>query len=190
MAIKLAVTGEIRSGKNAFCDYIQSMVPNMEQLYFAKGIEEIIRKYFPEAYEGNEKPRKYFQDIGQMLRTVNPEVWVNQVAEQYNWSSSESFICTDLRQPNEYEWLKSEGFTVVKIEADADIRITRMALAGDSFTPESLNHPVEQQIRNLPWDWRVINNGTLEQLHEQADIILQQLRIQEEFTQIRLKGAM
>ncbi|MCS0827421.1 hypothetical protein NX029_26255 [Cytobacillus firmus] len=180
MGIKIAVAGEIRSGKDSFCNYISGKTYRMEKLYFAEGIERIIRDYFPEAFEGNNKPRKYYQEIGQFMRTLNPDVWVNQVADRYEylsrWRNVQNFICTDLRQPNEYEWLKANGFTVVKVEAEPEIRIERMKASGDSFDMNALVHPVEMQIRNLPYDYLVTNNGTLEELHQQADYILNELK--------------
>jgi dephospho-CoA kinase len=73
--MKIAVTGEIRSGKDSVCEYIMRRVPDCEKLYFAEGIEEIIRRYFPEAFKHG-KPRKHFQDIGQFMRTIDKDVWV------------------------------------------------------------------------------------------------------------------
>ncbi|MDR7207634.1 dephospho-CoA kinase [Priestia megaterium] len=173
--IKIAVTGEIRSGKDTVCEYIMRRIYDCEKLYFAEGIEKIIREFFPEAF-ANGKPRKHFQDIGTFMRTINANVWVEYTANKYylhNELSSPNFICTDLRQPNEYEWLKSEGFTVIKVDADFEIRKERALKAGDNFTEETFNHPVEQAIRSLPYDYLITNNTTLEDLFEQVDYILQ-----------------
>lgn len=112
MVLKIAVAGEIRSGKDTVCKYIMDNTCNVEKLYFAEGIEKIIREFFPEAFADNDKPRKHYQDIGQFMRTLNPNVWINYTANVYNNSYCENFIVTDLRQHNEYEWLKSEGFTL------------------------------------------------------------------------------
>src|SRR5699024_10208974 len=117
----IAITGEIRSGKDTVAEGISNVFVQVKKLYFAEEIERIIRIYFLEAFEGNKKPRKYYQKIGQFMRSINPEVWVNQVDEKYRYLQSigvTDFICTDLRQFNEYEWLKSEGFLVIKVEAD------------------------------------------------------------------------
>ncbi|MGG0487221.1 hypothetical protein ABEY65_28125 [Priestia aryabhattai] len=176
--IKIAVTGEIRSGKDTVCEYISQRVFDCEKLYFAEGIEKIIRTFFPEAYEHG-KPRKHFQDIGTFMRTIDPDVWVKYTAEKYellNMNYSTNFICTDLRQPNEYEWLKSEGFVVIKVDADFEIRKERAEKAGDVFTDEMFNHPVEQSIRSLPYDHLITNNTTLEDLFDQVDYILKEIK--------------
>jgi hypothetical protein len=178
MSIKIAVSGEIRSGKDTFCNYIMKQIPNMQKLYFAEGIAEIIETYFPEVWYSEGKPRKHFQEIGQFMRTLNPDVWVNYTEQKYfllKQAGFSNFIVTDLRQMNEYEWLKKNGFVVVKVEAEPEVRIERMKASGDVFDMNALHHPVEQQIKNLPCDYLVTNNTTLEDLYEQADYILNEL---------------
>lgn len=184
--LKIAVTGEIRSGKDTVCAYIQQekQQPNnlIKTLYFAEGIEMIIRKFFPEAFAGNSKPRKHYQEIGQFLRTLNPEVWVNHTKRVYRDAKRggyKSFLCTDLRQMNEYEWLKSQGFTVIKVECEPEVRIERMKNSGDKFDMNSLLHPVEQQIKDLPYDYLITNNTTLQDLYEQIDYIIEELQAEQ-----------
>lgn len=177
--IKIAVAGEIRSGKDTVCEYIQEKVPGMQKLYFAGGIQKVIELCFPEAFaEG--KPRKLYQEIGTFMRSIDQDVWVNYVKKELDFYQDlieiENFIVTDLRQPNEYDWLKSEGFTVIKVEANDEIRIERMKASGDVFEAESLVHPVEQLIKALPYDYLITNNDTLESLYEQVDYVLKDLK--------------
>lgn len=176
MGIKIAVAGEIRAGKDTVAEYFQTKVKHMEKIYFAQGIKEIIKNYFPEAMKDSLKPRKHYQDIGQYMRKVNPDVWVNNLERDYKFLQEyhgiENFICTDLRQPNEYQWLKENGFQVIKVEAEPELRIQRIEASGDAFDRQELIHPVEMEIRNLPYDYLITNNTTLEDLYEQADYVL------------------
>lgn len=179
MGYKVAVAGEIRSGKDTVCEYIQGKTWGMEKLYFAEGIADIIKTYFPEVWDEKNKPRKHYQEIGQFMRSLNPDVWVNHTQRIYKELQDKgvpSFICTDLRQPNEYEWLKSEGFTIIKVETAPEIRIERMKASGDVFDMNALLHPVEQHIKNLPYDYLVSNNTSLEDLYEQIDFILEDIK--------------
>lgn len=179
MELKIAVAGEIRSGKDTVCEYIMKQNPMMEKLYFARGIEKVIKLCFPDAFDDG-KPRKLFQDIGQFMRTIDADVWVKYTEREMKYLNLffgiEQFICTDLRQPNEYQWLKNNGFTVIKVEADEEIRIERMKQAGDVFTLDSLNHPVEQQIKDLPCDYLITNNDTLDSLYQQVDFVLSEIK--------------
>jgi dephospho-CoA kinase len=180
MALKIAVAGEIRSGKDTVCEYIQesNWGMNIKKLYFAEGIAEIIKDYFPEAWNGEGKPRKHYQEIGQFMRTLNPDVWVNHTELNYfllKQAGFQNFIVTDLRQQNEYEWLKENGFTVIKVETEPEVRKERMKASGDVFDEASLNHPVEQSIKALKYDYLISNNTTLEDLYAQVDFILDEL---------------
>lgn len=180
MAIKVAVVGEIRSGKDTVCEYIQKYFSylNVQRLYFAEGIEEIIESYFPEQWYSAGKPRRFYQEIGQFMRSMNPDVWVNYTEQKYNRLQSigiDSFIVTDLRQRNEYDWLKANGFVVVRVVCDPAIRFQRMKDSGDDFKAQDLIHPVERQIEAIPYDVVIDNSGTLEELYEQVDLLTEQL---------------
>ncbi|CDQ21749.1 deoxynucleotide monophosphate kinase family protein [Halobacillus karajensis] len=177
--MKLAVAGEIRSGKDTVCDYIKTKFDEMQTLYFAEGIAEIIERFFPEAWYSEGKPRWHYQEIGQKLREVNPDVWVTYTNSKYKKlqdAGFNNFICTDLRQPNEYQWLKDQGFIVIKVEADPEVRLERMKKAGDKGDMQALLHPVEQQIKHLKYDYLITNNTTLEDLYKQVDFVLKEER--------------
>ena len=183
MGLKIAVTGEIRSGKDTVCDYIEHQIVRSGEyvgtLYFAEGIEEIIKTYFPEAFEGNKKPRKHYQDVGQYMRQINPDVWVNYTENQMKRLEElgfTNFLVTDLRQENEYKWVKENDFTVIKVETEPEIRIERMKMAGDKFELQDLLHDTERQIKYLNYDYLVENNTTIEDLYEQLDYIMADLQ--------------
>jgi hypothetical protein len=177
--MKIAVTGEMRSGKDTVCEYIQvSTKFHFHKLYFARAIENIIRKYFPEALKDDKKPRELYQKIGQFMRSIDPNVWVKQLEQDYDFYKEyggEHFLVTDLRQPNEYEWLKKNGFTVIKVEADKEVRIKRMIDTGDNFNLKNLDHETELSVRSLPYDYLITNNTTLEDLYKQVDFVLNEL---------------
>lgn len=76
------------------------------------------------------------------------------------------FVVTDLQQPNEYQYLKEDGFTIVKVEADSEVHLERMRKEKDTFRMEDLHHETESQIDSMPCDYLVTNNTTLEDLEE------------------------
>lgn len=175
--LRIAVTGEIRSGKDTVCSLIQQ--PGTGKLYFAEGIELIIKTFFPEAFDGTKKPRSYYQKIGQFMRTINPMVWINYTARKFESMKQQgvsTFLCTDLRQPNEYQWLKDNGFIVIKVEADSEIRIQRMKESGDKFDLQDLVHPVEQEIKRLPYDFLIDNNEGLDELASQVAAVMNEVK--------------
>ncbi|PEM08530.1 hypothetical protein [Bacillus wiedmannii] len=180
---KIALVGQIRSGK----DSVGKMIMEREghkQFTFAAGIRRIGRDYFPELYANpDEKPRELEQFIGQEFRKFDPDVWIKDLKtsldlEEFMTFSFEEFkpIVTDMRQENEYHALKALGFTVIKVEADYEIRKQRAIAAGDVFKEEMFNHETELAATACPYDHLITNNGTLEELTEKVESLLKSLK--------------
>jgi dephospho-CoA kinase len=173
--MKIAFVGKMRSGKDTAGDYL---IKNhwITKLAFGDEIKKVIQRYFPHLLEGS-KPRKVFQKIGQLFREFDPDVWVKQLRKTYNIKrvqGNSNFVITDVRQMNEVEFLKSEGFVIVKVETDEELRLERIKASGDDFSLEDLNHETELAVDTLPYDYLVTNNTSLDDLYKQIDFILQE----------------
>lgn len=176
---KLAVVGKMRSGK----DTVASMLvkQGFETIAFADGITEIIENYFPEALQGA-KPRKHYQHIGQELRKLNPNVWIDYLDRRINGLTDEDrfrfylvnkVIVTDCRQLNEAKYLKENGFMIIKVEADEDLRVERMKQVGEIVTLDQLNHDTEKQVDLIVPDYVIDNSFTYEQLETRVGEMLE-----------------
>lgn len=173
--IKIALTGKMRVGKDTVYQLLKDelflRLPeehqhanyiSFGQFAFGDDLKTYAEAIFPEQFKDGKKPRHLFQDFGQLLRQINPDVWVNKVASKvhsHGFAHQElavSFI-TDLRQPNEYEYCKNNGFHIVKVTAPDEIRLARMNSEGDKFSPKSLNHETESHIDTYETDY-VIHN--------------------------------
>ncbi|WP_304428097.1 AAA family ATPase [uncultured Clostridium sp.] len=171
--MKIAIFGKIRSGKNTVADILTEEY-GFKQFAFGGGIGEIIQKYFPEAFEGG-KPRLHYQHIGQQLRVLNEDVWINYLlkdVEKYKKDCSFLRVCpknivvTDGRQVNEAKRLKEEGYLIVKVTTDSEIRLNRMKALGDVFNKEDLLHETELNVDLIEPDVEIFNNGTYEELKD------------------------
>lgn len=170
--LKVAITGKMRSGKDTLAEWF--IEKGVRKFTFASGIEEIINKYFPLA-KTNGKPRLHYQHIGQALRQLDNNVWVNYTLGQidkYRYmypaqARKYGVIITDLRQPNEVEALKKEGFVIIKVECDTEERVVRMKKNKDRFSPEDLEHETEKNVDNVQADYVIDNNGSLKDLYIQ-----------------------
>lgn len=176
--MRIAITGKMRSGKDTFADYF-IIQKAFTKLAFGDGITEVIKMYFPDAFNDG-KPREHYQVIGQTFRQFDPNVWVNVLDSRLTnatlfFGKSLPVIVTDCRQLNEYEYLKGQGFTVVKVETADELRIERMKANGEDVSPSLLNHGTELEVDNIPYDYLVTNNGTRLELLEQAAFIHDEL---------------
>lgn len=157
--MRIAIVGKMRSGKDTVASLL--VEKGFTPLAFADGIAEIIQKYFPEAYE-NGKPRKHYQHIGQELRILNGNVWINYLDKLA--IGLQDIIITDCRQKNEETYLRANDYMIIKVCTEDYIRIQRMLEAGDNFTPEVLEHDTEKQVDTVVADYEISNNGTYEEL--------------------------
>lgn len=163
--MKIALSGKMRSGKDTFSDTLKKDY-DFEEFKFATGITEIIQKFYPEAVKGG-KLREHYQKIGQALRQLDSNVWVNHTDSMIRSFENDfegediPIVISDIRQKNEYKYAKANGYLVIKIEADEDIRIKRIIEAGDMWHMEALRHETEIAVDDIPADIVVTNNGSL-----------------------------
>lgn len=178
--MKIAVTGKMRSGKDTLANFFIEEL-HYKQLAFADGIKKIGDEFFPEIMKEG-KPRKMFQVVGQSLREIDPDVWVKYLDRHLTMLQEygiENFIIADVRQLNEYNYLKEQGFTVIKVEAEDEIRQERIIQAGDVFTPENFYHETEMAVDDIPADYILSNNTTLEDFYNQILFVYKELKGEE-----------
>lgn len=178
--IKVAICGKIRSGKDTLAGYFVEQ--GLTECKFAMGIDEIIDKYFPTA-KAHGKPRRYYQHIGQQLRELDNDVWVNYTLEHidrlqrlYPSTHAAGFVISDMRQPNEARQAKDNGFVVIKVVTNEEERIARMEALGDQFTAADLAHETERGVDAIVADIIVYNNGSKKDLYLQFLEIWDKLR--------------
>lgn len=181
--MKVALFGKMRSGKDTVGELLIKEY-GCTRVAFGDGIKKIIDEFFPEAWD-NGKPRLHYLHIGQELRKLNPDVWVNSLLKRaedirlqnllYRGEST-SFVVTDGRQANEAVKLREQGYTIVIVETDETTRIERMRQAGDNFSMEMLRHDTEIQVDLIEPDYIINNNGTLEDLENKVRELVNELR--------------
>ncbi|MBC9786570.1 AAA family ATPase [Heliobacterium chlorum] len=176
--MKIALTGKMRSGKDAAADYLVNHY-GFRKFAFGDAIRNLCKELFPHADEDG-KPRALFQDVGQALREVDPDVWVNYVLRQIERETGpdDDVVITDLRQWNEYLSLLEAGFDVVKINSSATTRIQRMKRLGEQINLAQFNHETEKFVEQIDADFEITNEGTLKELYCLIDNAL--LHIKEE----------
>lgn len=175
--MKVAITGKMRSGKDTLAKFFIDNI-DANQLAFGDGIKKVAKAYFPEiVVEG--KPRKLYQDIGQQFRQIDADVWVkdlNRVLTNLTDIGETEFVVSDVRQMNEYLYLKKMGFTVIKVEAHDEIRKERIQRSGDIYLPEDFYHETEVAVDSIPCDYLLENNTTLLDFYDQIHYVYNELK--------------
>lgn len=159
--MKIAVYGKLRAGKSAVCDYIANKY-DCEILEFSCALQEAVDVMYPE--KKGTKDRELLIAIGQHMRKLDKDVWVNIIRHKIKNSKAPNILVAGVRQQNEYEMLKELGFTFIQVEASETTRIERCIQAGDKFNKESLRNPTEMVMDNWKPDYLILNEYGFKEL--------------------------
>jgi hypothetical protein len=128
------------SGKDTLANSVQYDRENTYILKFAKGIKDILKKYFNITEDYYEDPilkeikfgksNKTIRDlmifIGVNFRVFDKDIWVNKLDEEikylnydsinYDHEKEDIYLITDVRFPNEIQYIKSQGGIIIDID--------------------------------------------------------------------------
>jgi hypothetical protein len=182
--VKIGILGEIRAGKDTVAQLIAHELEKVgntkptQFLAFADGIHKVIELTMPEVYVKG-KPRKELQHIGQSLRQLKPDVWIDMLFNSIRYRIADDYgmniIITDVRQPNEAQRLQEKGFKIIKVTASEEVRMQRAKDNGDNFSPEDFKHETELVIHQCPYDYLIDNSFCIDVLEERVLEILQEV---------------
>lgn len=167
---KIVLIGKMRSGKDTLAEYAIDKY-EYKRFAFGDGIRGVAQILFPDEMS-NGKPRALLQGIGQLMRSLDGDVWVNDCFRRISLENNVIPIITDLRQPNEFIKCKEEGYISIKVECDEDIRLKRIMRENDSFNLNDLKHETEMHIDTYNCDYVISNNKEIESLYSQFDAIM------------------
>ncbi|WP_232696154.1 deoxynucleotide monophosphate kinase family protein [Brevibacillus daliensis] len=195
--VKVALTGKMRSGKDTVADYLAEHY-GFTRFAFGDGIKRVCSELFPDQFADGKKPRALLQGVGQAMRAFDPDVWANRTLDKIDREDKAIFrgayklllcdevisevqanplqvVITDLRQPNEYARLYTEGYVIIRVNASDDTRLERMRSAGDTFDLADLTHDTERYVDVFAVDYELNNNGTVRDLYEQIDVVMREI---------------
>jgi dephospho-CoA kinase len=181
--VKIALTGKLRSGKSIVGNHLY-IRHNFNEVAFGDALKRTAHETFPWVSEFS-KPRALYQSVGQLMRQIDNEVWIKH-AEQavkgaidfrvHTGAEKVGVVITDVRQQNEVDWCRANGFTLIRVTAPDEDRIARAIAAGDNFDEEDLEHETESYIDGFSVDAEISNSGTIDELKAQIDEIIVQMR--------------
>ena len=188
---RIAICGKLRSGKSLIAEHL---VENhgFHRIAFGDSLKYYADHIFPHFTEeltapdeifggtrviGYRKPRTLYQTFGQMMREIDPDIWLyhaeRTIEALSNMRSVKGIVIDDLRQPNEEIWARDNGFTIIRVNANEDTRLRRARALGDDFKPEDLRHETELHIDDIEADFDIWNDGEdSEVLHRKIDEIM------------------
>ena len=182
----IAVSGYKRCGKDTIAEYLVRNYgyKNVKIAETLKRVCQIVFGLNDEQLDGSKKeeiderwgiaPRKIMQFIGtevmqyqiqQLLPGIGRTFWIRSLITKYS-NTNEPIVISDLRFKHEYEELrKAFGsrayfFQVKKALNDKDLD----------------EHSSETEWMNIPYDFQLSNNGTIEDLYIQVDECMKMIK--------------
>lgn len=152
--MRIAIGYQSRVGKDTFADYICSHRECIV-MSFAARLYKICETIQTQLGFPVKKDTGLLQAQGELLRQYySPCVWVDPVIRDIQSSSVEkNIIITDVRHIEEYNALVALGFTMIKITRD------------NRTIDRDQNHISETSLANMPFDFIIENNGTIEEFY-------------------------
>lgn len=174
--MKIGLIGLKRAGKSTFGD-IAVKEFGYKELAFADELKKYAKLLFPDHFQNNDKPVKLLQDFGEGMRKIDPDIWIKLLANNFDKLELDELnvVVTDVRHQNEVDYLRSKGFTIVKIENNISDIIDRCRATESDFEPNLLLHESEQlALRDDVADITIHNKGTLEEYQNKVREFLSQ----------------
>lgn len=166
---KIIINGRAGAGKDTIADYLVDKY-GFTKLTFATGIYDIAYKYFGM----KEKDRYLLQQIGEKMREINPDVWV-----EYTFSQAEKLnrtVVSDCRRSNEYNIAIKNGFVPIRVSASFENRYQRIA-ERDGLEPDTSLWENDSEVGADNFEYIEFNNdGTLEELYQKIDEFMERLK--------------
>lgn len=180
----IGITGLKTSGKDTSADYLLKTIPNSHKLSFADPLKSACRELFgfnnaqlygdkketPDEFWFGLTPRKVMQffgtelvrnHMGELHEQIGNNFWIKCMEKQMsNVVESETnavIIIPDVRFENEFQMIKRHGGII--------IRINRPGLDQTDM------HESEKYCMQFEADREVINDGSIEDLHEKLNSI-------------------
>lgn len=96
--------------------------------------------------------REILQGIGQTLKEFDRDIWLKAMVRDMATKQG-PFVCDDTRFPFEAEFLRNEGWIIVKLYVSKEVRAERYErLYGRKPTEDELNHASETQVDDISED--------------------------------------
>lgn len=169
----ILINGVARSGKDTFAEYLQkhlsentdnrsTIQPN------ACGVKNVASKVYGWNGEKDEKGRKLLIDITNTGYSYDPVFWEKYAVEhlrrfEHMWNTFFNYVIVpDFRYKNTYDFYTKKGYKVFAIHITRPNHDNKLG---------ELKNDVSELPLDVPFKYNVLNNGSLEQLEEQAKIV-------------------
>jgi len=173
------VTGQMGSGKTSIANRIITQY-KYSKISMADWIKQTVEQHYglqgiDKSMSIKDKPmRTILQEMGMFMRKVDSDWHIDEVLNRIHKTGIKLFIIDDIRFINEVKLIYEKYDCItIKVECDKIKRLERIILRDIVVPTESqLKDTSEIEINDIPYDYVINNNGTLNELFDQTDRII------------------
>ena len=164
VGLRIAFYGPMASGKSFCADYLwrQSVWNKMALADTLKGWAYSI--FHVTGKDGVN--RQFLQELGDFLRSWDDEIFIKhllwKVHEHDAYNPHNNVVVDDVRYLNEAKYLKRNGFKLVKVDTDTEIRSKRILELYPNFDWTRITHRSEQEWEKIRPDYVIQSNTPAE----------------------------
>ena len=146
--MKIAITGKMCSGKTTLSNYLCEIEPKFQVFSFGKKVKQVASDLFD--MDPLVKDRSLLTSIGQKMREIDSDVWVNYVINQCK--DIEYCLIDDLRYQNEYEALAKNNWKIIQLTISDDLQEERIRnIYPDNYQDHLKNRSHESERNSFDW---------------------------------------
>lgn len=168
--ICILLSGKAESGKDTFLQITSQRFYDLavDRIAFADKLKEFAAMM---GWDGKKDERggEFLQQLGSAVRQYNEDFWVlATIPKLQAYSQVCDIICfTDCRYPNEIERIKSLDWIVGKV---VTVRVDR-----PGHISNRPDHISETALDDYDFDYRIVNDGTLEDYRQKVVALVNQI---------------
>lgn len=116
--------------------------------------------------------RQILQGIGQALKVVDRDIWLKIFINDTNDMDNSPYVVDDVRFEFEADYLRGEGWTIVKVDTPEPARVHRaFQLTGKEPTRGELFHESEVEVDDIKEDIYIDGSQPIELVPAKAELI-------------------
>ncbi|MEM9336945.1 MAG: AAA family ATPase [Patescibacteria group bacterium] len=176
----IGITGTLGAGKGSIVAYLK------ERGFVHYSGSAMLRKILEE--RGDEVNRDAYSRLAGEIRGEDPQGLAKLLWQQYESEDPEHAVIEALHDLGEADFVKEKGGQIIAVDADIDTRYHRVVARGSEKDKVTFDHFREQIQReeeggghhniraviNMA-DYVIMNNGTIEELHQEVERVLQEI---------------
>lgn len=167
--MRVALSGRSGAGKTEIATYLHD-VHKFEVCHSGRYIRNLARELFDT--EAKDVTNRLTDCINSIQQGAVLKAAIRRVVD----NPGVSLVVDSLRFPEDYEFVRSAGMVLWRVEAPTEVRLRRLASRGQIYNPATDElHATETALEGFSFDRVIKNEGpTLNDLHRELQSILAQ----------------